>query len=74
MPLDVPRALRASKIRVGQLRATGVPAILLGSAALVIAVGAARSLATVAPMLPETIREIKGLLESTNRGTRSLKP
>ncbi len=74
MPLDVPRTLRASKFRAGALRATGVPAILLGVSVVVVAVGAARSLSVIAPMLPESIRELRTLIESANRSARSLKP
>ncbi len=74
MNLDVPRILRASKLRIGDLRATGVPAILLGASALVVAVGAARSIATIAPMLPESLRETKKLLEVSRNDSRLLKP
>jgi hypothetical protein len=65
MDLDVfPWLLRASKLRVGGVRATGVPAIMLGVSAIIVAVGVARSIATVAPILPETLRETKSLLDS----------
>ncbi len=52
MIVDLARMLRASKIRVGTLRASGAPAILLGVSTVIIAIGAARSLAALAPMLP----------------------
>ena len=51
----------------------GVPAILLGAAAIVLAAGVSRSMGTIAPILPETLREIKGLLEA-GRDARKLKP
>ncbi|GAC1405030.1 MAG: hypothetical protein NVSMB64_09170 [Candidatus Velthaea sp.] len=67
------KVLRASKLRIGSLRAQGVPAILLGSAAIVLAAGAMRALREV-PNLPETIRELRGLLESTRRDAKKLNP
>jgi hypothetical protein len=51
MEIDPPRILRASKLRFGELRAQGVPAILLGAAAIVLAA--------------ETLREAKALIEAT---------
>jgi hypothetical protein len=73
MEFDPARVLRASRIRIGRIRAMGVPAILIGVAGVILAAGAARSLRTVAPMLPETLRELKSLLE-TRRDARPLKP
>jgi hypothetical protein len=52
--------VRASKIRFGKARISGVPAILLGAAAIVAAAGLARAL----PVLPESLREARLLLES----------
>jgi hypothetical protein len=74
MIIDAARMLRASKIRVGTLRASGVPAILLGISTVIVALGAARSLAALAPMLPETLRETKNLIETTKRDARLLTP
>ena len=65
MEIDPPRILRASKLRFGNLRAQGVPAILLGAAAVVLAAGVVRVLRVAAPSLPETLREAKALLEAT---------
>jgi hypothetical protein len=73
MEFDPARLLRASRLRVGRIRATGVPAILFGVATIVLAAGVSRSLGAIAPMLPETLREMKGLLE-TRREARPLKP
>jgi hypothetical protein len=73
MQFDPARALRASRLRFGRVRAMGVPAILLGSAAIVLAAGIARSMGTIAPMLPETLREVKSLIEA-GRDARKLKP
>ncbi|GAC1413988.1 MAG: hypothetical protein NVSMB5_01310 [Candidatus Velthaea sp.] len=68
------KVLRASKLRIGELRAQGVPAILLGAAAIVLAAGAMRALREGAPNLPETIRELRSLLESTRREAKKLNP
>jgi hypothetical protein len=73
MEFDPARILRASRLRVGRVRATGVPAILFGVSAVILAAGVSRSLGALAPMLPETIRELKGLFE-TRRDARPLKP
>ena len=70
MNIDPARVLRASKLRFGRLRATGVPAILLGAAAIVIAAGVARTLDVIAPKLPETLRETKLLLETRNEARK----
>jgi hypothetical protein len=63
--LDPLPIVRASKIRIGKARISGVPAILLGAAAIVAAAGLARAL----PVLPESLREARLLLESA-RGPR----
>jgi hypothetical protein len=65
--LDSAKVMKASKLQLGKLEARGVPAILLGAAAIVLAAGAARAVLAGAPHLPDTIRELRGLLES-NRG------
>lgn len=73
MQFDPARVLRASRLRIGKVRAMGVPAILIGVAGIVLAAGAARSLGTIAPMLPETLREMKNLVDA-GRDARTLKP
>jgi hypothetical protein len=74
MPFDAVRILQASKFRVGGFRAAGAPAILLGVSAVVLAVGVARSLAAFVPMLPETLRETKNVIETAKRDGRLLTP
>jgi hypothetical protein len=71
--IDPAKALRVSKLRFGNLRAQGVPAILLGIAGIVLAAGATRALQAGAPNLPDTIRELRQLIES-NRRTKPLNP
>jgi hypothetical protein len=72
MAFDPARVLRASRLRFGGVRAVGVPAILIGVAGIILAVGTSRSLGTLAPMLPETLREMKSLVEA-GRDARKLK-
>jgi hypothetical protein len=71
---DFARILRASAVRYGGFRARGVPAILLGVSAVVLAAGSVRALAVAAPSLAETIRETKSLLESVREDRRRLNP
>jgi hypothetical protein len=73
MAFDPARVLRASRIRIGRVRAMGAPAILIGVAGVILAAGLSRSLRTIAPTLPETLRELKSVLE-TRRDARPLKP
>ena len=65
--------MRAFRIRVGPVRAMGVPAILIGVAGIILAAGVSRSFATIAPKLPETLRELKSLVDA-GRDARTLKP
>ena len=73
MEFDPARVMRASRLRVGRVRAMGVPAILIGVAGIILAAGISRSMGTIAPMLPETLREMKSLFEA-GREARKLKP
>jgi hypothetical protein len=73
MEFDPARVLRASRLRFGNVRATGVPAILISVAGIVLAAGVSRSFRTIAPMLPETLRELKSLVDA-GRDARTLKP
>ncbi|MFN2459175.1 MAG: hypothetical protein ABR591_00580 [Candidatus Velthaea sp.] len=69
---DPARILRASKIRLGPLRARGVPAILFGAAGIVLAAGASRAIRTGAVNLPETVRELRNLIEAARQQPRKL--
>ena len=66
------RVTRTFKLEAGNLRAEGVPAILLAVSGLVLAVGAARVLTENAGALPETLRETKGLVEAIRGDNRRL--
>lgn len=74
MEFDPATVLRASKLRIGNLRAQGAPAILFGVAGVILAAGAARSMREVAPALPQTLRELKSLIEASRPEPRVLKP
>jgi hypothetical protein len=73
LAFDLTKALRVSKLRCGNLRAQGLPAILLGVGGIVLAAGAMRALQAGAPTLPDTLREVRALLES-NRRSKPLNP
>jgi len=62
--LDFARILRASQIRVGEVRVRGVPAILLGVSAVVAVAGTARALALAAPSVGEALREATKLVDA----------
>jgi len=61
---DLAPVLRASVLRFGKLRARGVPAILLGASAIVIAAGTVRALKAAAPSLADSLREATKLVEA----------
>lgn len=63
------RIERQYTFEVGPVRATGVPAILLGVCGIIAASGVAAFLARSAERLPETLSEAKGLAQ-TLRGDR----
>jgi hypothetical protein len=71
---DPARPLEVSTLRFGKFRARGIGAILVGSAIIVAAAGAARVLAAAAPSLPDTIRELKSLIETVGDQRKQLKP
>lgn len=63
---------RAYAIDVGPIRATGVPAILVAVAGVIVAGGFAAVLSKNAERLPETLREARGLAETLRGDRRSL--
>jgi hypothetical protein len=68
----VARAARTFTLEVGPLRATGVPAILLGVTGIVLASGVTAALAKSANRLPETLSEARGLAEALNLSQKRL--
>ncbi len=64
---------RAFSIEIGPLRATGVPAILLGVTGVILASGVTAALTKGATRLPETLGEARGLADALNAGSPRLK-
>ena len=64
---------RSFKIELGPLRASGVPAVLLGVTGIVLASGITAALAKGATRLPETLGEARGLAEAFNARAPQLK-
>lgn len=60
-------------LEIGPLRATGIPAILIGVSGIVLASGVTAALAKGATRLPETLGEARGLAEALNAGSPRLK-
>ncbi len=69
---DFARILRASNLRYGKFRARGVPAILIGTSAIVLAAGTVRALRAAAPSLAEVVRETTKLVEAARSDQRRL--
>ena len=61
---DVARVAKTFKIEIGGFRAQGAPAVILAAGGLTLAAGLVRILSQNAAMLPETLREAKGLVEA----------
>jgi hypothetical protein len=57
--LDLRGVTRASRFSVGTIRARGVPAILMGAAAIVLAAAAGRALERMVTVIPDTMREAR---------------
>lgn len=58
------RTSKTFSLELGPLRASGVPALLLGVTGIVLASGVTALLARQGERLPETLREARGLAES----------
>jgi hypothetical protein len=67
------RLQKTFTIEVGPLRATGMPALLLGVSSIVLASGLTAALAKSATRLPETLGEARGLAEAVNAGSPRLR-
>ncbi len=57
--IDLRSLAKTSRLRYGALETRGVPAILLGAAAVVFTAGASKMLQHAATVLPETLREAR---------------
>jgi hypothetical protein len=61
------KVTRTFTIEIGDFKATGVPAILVGVTGVVLAGGVAAALSRSAAHLPETLREAQGLAKALRR-------
>jgi hypothetical protein len=69
----VARVQRTFRLEIGPLRASGVPAILVGVTGIVLASGITAALAKGATRPPETLGEARGLAEALNARPPRLK-
>lgn len=60
---------RTFSVEIGPLRATGVPAILLGVTGIILASGVTAALSKGANRLPETLGEARGLADALSAGS-----
>jgi hypothetical protein len=60
----VARVTKTFTLEIGPLRATGVPAVLVGLTGIVLAAGTVRTLAEHSERLPETLREARALAQT----------
>jgi hypothetical protein len=67
------RVQRTFTIEIGPLRATGVPAILVGVTGIVLASGITAALTKSSTRLPETLGEARGLAEALHAGSPRLR-
>jgi hypothetical protein len=68
----IARMQKTFTVEVGPLRATGIPAILLGVSGIVLASGVTAALAKGATRLPETLSEARALAEALRQGSPRL--
>ncbi len=68
---DARALVNGSRLRVGTVRARGVPAVLIGVATIVFAAGCGEALKRAATALPETLRETRNMMLMT-RSAREL--
>ncbi len=67
------RLQQSFTIQFGPLRATGIPAILVGVGGIILASGVTTALGKSANRLPETLGEARGLAEALHAGSPRLK-
>jgi hypothetical protein len=67
------RVQKSFTLEIGPLRATGVPAVLIGVSGIVLASGITAALSKSANRLPETLGEARGLAEAMTSGSPRLK-
>ena len=64
----IARLQRTFTIEIGPLRATGVPAVLIGVTGIVLASGVTVALSKGSTRLPEALGEARGLAEALHGG------
>ena len=69
----VARVTKTFTLEAGPFRATGVPAVLLGAATIVVAAGSVGALASNWERLPETLREARQLAQTLRSDTPQLR-
>ena len=70
---SVARVQRTFTLELGPLKATGIPAILIGVGGIVLASGITAALSKGATRLPETLGEARGLAEAVYSHSPRLK-
>jgi hypothetical protein len=68
------RVTKTFSLEFGPLRATGVPAVLVGVTGIVLAAGAARILSQHSERLPDTLREARALAQTLRSDPKQLHP
>jgi hypothetical protein len=53
---------KSFRLEFGAFRATGAPAVIVAITGLVVAAGTMRALREAAPLVPETLREVRALM------------
>jgi hypothetical protein len=69
----IARVQRTFTIEIGPLRASGIPAILIGVTGIVLASGVTAALFKGADRLPETLGQARNLADALNAGSPRLK-
>lgn len=73
--VDPKPLVTSSRIAIGKrVRVRGIPAILVGVAAIVLSTGASRALARVTTNLPESLREARAFWLAVRGERRELPP
>ena len=55
------RLAREFRLEFGGFKATGAPAVIVALTGMVVAVGSMRALREAAPLVPETLREVRAI-------------
>ena len=73
--LDLKPLVRSSRFSLGpRVRARGVPAVLVGVAAMMLAAGVSRTLQQMTSIVPESLREAREFWLAVRAGRRDMLP